>query len=194
MTTTTSGTTSAPRETTTVLSTMTVEDIPLSSTRLDASLDAPTTTEVQHHHHRQKPVSSPSQLKRSASVNYVPGEVIKRKREGRILSDPEINWMIRAYHDGILRDYQMSSFLMAIAVKGMNERECEVLTRAMISTGETVMLSDILRSKSGAKTVAPVVDKHSTGGVGDKTSLLVVPLAASLGFVVFEIGTRDDGD
>lgn len=102
--------------------------------------------------------------------------------------------MIRAYHDGILRDYQMSSFLMAIAVKGMNERECEVLTRAMISTGETVMLSDILRSKSGAKTVAPVVDKHSTGGVGDKTSLLVVPLAASLGFVVFEIGTRDDGD
>lgn len=138
-----------------------------------------------------------SDLKRMGSVNFVPGEVIKRKREGRTLTDAEIKWMTTAFHEGTIRDYQMSAFLMAIAVKGMNDKECAVLTSSMVSTGETVLLSQVLRNKAsslgreshhhgsseggGGNNRFNVVDKHSTGGVGDKTSLVVVPLAASLG-------------
>src|SRR6202158_5441857 len=102
-------------------------------------------------------------------------DLIQRKRGGEELAPEEIEFLINGYTSGEIPDYQMSAFLMAVYFSGMTDREVSRLTECMLRSGETVDLSSI----EGIK-----VDKHSTGGVGDKTSLIVAPLAAAAGVVV----------
>jgi len=102
-------------------------------------------------------------------------DLIQRKRDGEELAPEEIEFLVNGYTSGEIPDYQMSSFLMATFFSGMSDREISRLTECMLYSGETVDLSDI----PGVK-----VDKHSTGGVGDKTSFIVAPLAAAAGVVV----------
>src|SRR5271169_6134001 len=102
-------------------------------------------------------------------------DLIQRKRGGEELSPEEIEFLINGYTNGEIPDYQMSAFLMAVYFSGMTDREVSRLTECMLRSGDTVDLSDI----PGVK-----VDKHSTGGVGDKTSFIVAPLAAAAGVVV----------
>ena len=102
-------------------------------------------------------------------------DLIQRKRGGEELSPEEIEFLINGYTNGDIPDYQMSAFLMAVYFKGMTDREVSRLTECMLHSGDTVNLSNI----PGVK-----VDKHSTGGVGDKTSFIVAPLAAAAGVVV----------
>ncbi|RMF62109.1 MAG: thymidine phosphorylase [Calditrichaeota bacterium] len=104
-----------------------------------------------------------------------PYEVIARKRDGHKLTAEEIEFFISNYMKNRITDYQMAAMLMAIYLRGMDFEETSALTQAYINSGDTVNLSDI----PGIK-----VDKHSTGGVGDKVSLILAPLAASLGIVV----------
>src|SRR5579859_1240043 len=108
-------------------------------------------------------------------------DLIHRKRDGEELFPEEISHLIDAYTRGEIPDYQMSAFLMAVFFAGMTDREVTTLTECMIRSGETVDLSSI----NGVK-----VDKHSTGGVGDKTSLVVAPLAAAAGVIVPMISGR----
>jgi pyrimidine-nucleoside phosphorylase/thymidine phosphorylase len=102
-------------------------------------------------------------------------DLIQRKRDGAELSPAEIEFLVEGYTNGEIPDYQMSAFLMAVYFSGMADREVSRLTECMLRSGDTVDLSQI----PGVK-----VDKHSTGGVGDKTSLIVAPLAAAAGVVV----------
>jgi len=102
-------------------------------------------------------------------------DLIHRKRDGEELDSEEISYLIEGYTRGDIPDYQMSAFLMATYFAGMTDREVSTLTDCMIRSGETVDLSSV----KGVK-----VDKHSTGGVGDKTSLIVAPLAAAAGVIV----------
>src|ERR1700730_11411855 len=102
-------------------------------------------------------------------------DLIQRKRDGEELAPEEIDFLVDGYTTGEIPDYQMSAFLMAVYFSGMTDREVSRLTECMLRSGETVDLSSI----EGIK-----VDKHSTGGVGDKTSLIVAPLAAAAGVIV----------
>ncbi len=102
-------------------------------------------------------------------------DLIQRKRGGAELTPEEIEFLVEGYTNGDIPDYQMSAFLMAVFFSGMSDREVSRLTECMLRSGDTVDLSRI----PGVK-----VDKHSTGGVGDKTSLIVAPLAAAAGVVV----------
>jgi len=108
-------------------------------------------------------------------------DLIHRKRDGEELSVEEIAYLVDGYTSGAIPDYQMSSFLMAVFFAGMTDREVSALTERMVQSGEIVDLSSI----PGVK-----VDKHSTGGVGDKTSLIAAPLAAAAGVVVPMISGR----
>src|SRR5436305_15125093 len=96
-------------------------------------------------------------------------DLIHRKRDGEELSPEEIQWFVDGYTRDEIPDYQMSAFLMAVFFSGMSDREVTALSDCMVRSGETVDLSGI----PGIK-----VDKHSTGGVGDRTSLIAAPLAA----------------
>jgi pyrimidine-nucleoside phosphorylase len=98
--------------------------------------------------------------------------LLEKKREGQTLTRGEIEALIAGYTSGDVPDYQMSAFAMAVHFKGMTDEETTDLTRAMLHSGEILDLSDI---------EGPKVDKHSTGGVGDKTSLILAPLAAACG-------------
>ena len=111
-------------------------------------------------------------------------DLIHRKRDGEELSPEEIAALVDGYCRNEIPDYQMSAFLMAVFFSGMSDREVSALTECMIRSGELVDLSSI----PGIK-----VDKHSTGGVGDKTSLISAPLAASAGAVVPMISGRGLG-
>jgi pyrimidine-nucleoside phosphorylase len=102
-------------------------------------------------------------------------DLIQRKRDGEELAPEEIEFLVEGYTTGDIPDYQMSAFLMAVYFSGMSDREVSRLTECMLRSGDTVDLSAI----PGVK-----VDKHSTGGVGDKTSFIVAPLAAAAGVVV----------
>src|ERR1700732_142551 len=102
-------------------------------------------------------------------------DLIQRKRDGEELAPEEIEFLVEGYTSGDIPDYQMSAFLMATFFSGMSDREVSRLTECMLRSGDTVDLSSI----PGVK-----VDKHSTGGVGDKTSFIVAPLAAAAGVVV----------
>ena len=102
-------------------------------------------------------------------------DLIQRKRDGEELAPEEIEFLVDGYTNGDIPDYQMSSFLMAVFFSGMSDREVSRLTECMLRSGETVDLSGVPGHK---------VDKHSTGGVGDKTSFIVAPLAAAAGVVV----------
>ncbi len=111
-------------------------------------------------------------------------DLIRKKRDGSALSEAEIRWMIAAYTAGEIPDYQMAAFTMATVFRSMTGAETAVLTDAMMRSGDTVDLSDF-----GTYSV----DKHSTGGVGDKTTLIVAPLVASLGGKLAKMSGRGLG-
>lgn len=111
-------------------------------------------------------------------------EIIEKKRDGFELTSDEIQFWIDGFVDGSIPDYQVSALLMAIIFKGMNATETTALTLAMMNSGDLLDLSKI----SGIK-----VDKHSTGGVGDKTSLVLGPMVASLGAKVAKMSGRGLG-
>lgn len=117
-------------------------------------------------------------------LKYLPAELIKKKRNNLALSEDEIQFFIDAYTKAQIPDYQMSAFLMATYFQGMTEAETFALTKAMLHSGIVVDLSSI----SGFK-----VDKHSTGGVGDKTSLILGPIVAAVGLHVPMISGRGLG-
>ena len=111
-------------------------------------------------------------------------DLIIKKKNGLALTNEEIKFMIDAYVKGDIPDYQMSSMLMAICFKGLNDEEQYALTIAMLESGEQIDLSKI----NGV-----CVDKHSTGGVGDKTSLVVAPIAAACGLKIAKMSGRGLG-
>lgn len=111
-------------------------------------------------------------------------DILHKKRDGLPLSDEEIAWFIEGYTAGAIPDYQASALLMAIFLRGMTEAETAALTMAMARSGDTVDLSAF-----GDRSV----DKHSTGGVGDKTTLIVAPIIAALGGKVTKMSGRGLG-
>jgi thymidine phosphorylase len=111
-------------------------------------------------------------------------ELIRAKRDGRALTDDEIRWLIAAYTGGAVADEQMSALLMAVYFQGLSPGELRAWTAAMVSSGERLDLSAV---------PAPTVDKHSTGGVGDKVSLVLAPLVASCGAAVPQLSGRGLG-
>ena len=111
-------------------------------------------------------------------------DIIEKKKEGGKLSEEEIAFFVRGLVEGSVPDYQASAFLMAVVFRGMDEEETSSLTKAMMNSGDLIDLSDI----PGIK-----LDKHSTGGVGDKTSLSLMPLVASFGCKVAKMSGRGLG-
>ncbi len=111
-------------------------------------------------------------------------DVIRKKRDGQELSRAEIEYLIRAYTSGNIPDYQVSAWLMAVILRGLTRAETSLLTDAMLRSGDVLDLSEFPAKK---------VDKHSTGGVGDKTSLVLAPLVAAGGLVVPMISGRGLG-
>jgi thymidine phosphorylase len=111
-------------------------------------------------------------------------ELIRAKRDGRALTDDQIRWLIAAYTAGTVADEQMSALLMAVYFQGLTPGELRAWTAAMVSSGERLDLAAV---------PAPTVDKHSTGGVGDKVSLILAPLVASCGAAVPQLSGRGLG-
>ena len=111
-------------------------------------------------------------------------DLIKTKRDGGILSTPQITWLVDAYTRGYVADEQMSAMTMAIFLNGMQPQEIKDLTLAMIATGETLDFSGLSKATT---------DKHSTGGVGDKITLPLAPLVASFGVAVPQLSGRGLG-
>ncbi len=115
-------------------------------------------------------------------LTFSPAGLIAKKRDGKALDVNEIQWFIDEYVKNQIADYQMSAMLMAIYLKGMDKKETAALTNAMLYSGKVLQLKD-----------AHVIDKHSTGGVGDKTSFIVAPLACACGVKVPMIAGRGLG-
>jgi pyrimidine-nucleoside phosphorylase len=113
-----------------------------------------------------------------------PQEIISKKRDGKTLTESDINSFIQGVCQETWADYQISALLMAIFINGVNEDEQNLLTQNMLHSGEVLNFSDIEKPKA---------DKHSTGGVGDKTSLIIAPLAAACGLAVPMISGRGLG-
>ena len=111
-------------------------------------------------------------------------EIIEKKRNGKVLSKDEIEFFINGYTNNEIPDYQASSLIMAIFIKGMTKQETTDLTLAMAHSGEILDLSKLNKT---------IVDKHSSGGVGDKVSLILLPLVASLGVPVAKMSGRGLG-
>ena len=117
-------------------------------------------------------------------MTYDAVDVIRTKRDGGILSDGQIDWVVDAYTAGTVADEQMSALAMAILLRGMTPGEVARWTAAMIASGERLDLSTVDR---------PTVDKHSTGGVGDKITLPLTPLVAACGAAVPQRAARRAG-
>ncbi|MCW5951193.1 MAG: thymidine phosphorylase [Propionibacteriaceae bacterium] len=117
-------------------------------------------------------------------MSYDAVELIRRKRDGGTLSDPAIEWLIRQYTDGEVTAEQMAAMAMAIFFRGLDPHELSTWTSAMIATGERMDFSSLSR---------PTVDKHSTGGVGDKITLPLAPLVAACGAAVPQLSGRGLG-
>jgi pyrimidine-nucleoside phosphorylase len=113
---------------------------------------------------------------------YSPYSIIAKKRDGEALTKEEIKWFISGLSDGTIEDYQMTALLMAIYLQGMTKEETAFLTDAMLYSGEVLSFDEQL-----------VIDKHSTGGVGDKTSFILAPIAAACGVKVPMISGRGLG-
>lgn len=111
-------------------------------------------------------------------------ELIRKKRDGEALNAEEIAWFVHEYTEGNIADYQASAWLMAVYLRGMDTQETTHLTLAMARSGKQLRVSEML---------APVVDKHSTGGVGDKVTLAVAPLVAACGVAVGKMSGRGLG-
>jgi len=120
----------------------------------------------------------------SAPPTFRAIDVIRKKRDGVELTRGEIEGLVNAYTQGAIPDYQVSAWLMAVVLKGMTRPETAALTDAMLRSGDVLDLSSLPAKK---------VDKHSTGGVGDKTSLVLAPLAAAAGIAVPMISGRGLG-
>ena len=120
----------------------------------------------------------------ASSTTFRAIDVIRKKRDGIELSAAEIEGLVNAYTAGDIPDYQVSAWLMAVVLKGMTRPETAALTDAMLRSGDVLDLSSLPAKK---------VDKHSTGGVGDKTSLVLAPLAAAAGIAVPMISGRGLG-
>jgi len=118
--------------------------------------------------------------------HYIPQEIIRRKRDGEVLTDAEIEFFIRGVTDETIMDGQVAAFAMAVFFRDMTMPECIALTRAMLESGERVDLHAL-----GVD--GPCVDKHSTGGVGDKVSLVLAPVVAAAGAYVPMISGRGLG-
>lgn len=114
----------------------------------------------------------------------IPAEILRAKRDGRELTEKEIAFLVRGVVSGAVSETQAAAFLMASCIRGLSARETAALTLAMAHSGTTFRFADIGK---------PIVDKHSTGGVGDKISLLLVPLAACCGLAVPMISGRGLG-
>jgi len=110
--------------------------------------------------------------------------LITAKRDGHRLADDDIRWLFDAYATGEVADEQMSALLMAIFFRGLDRAELRMWTAAMIASGDRLDLSSLTR---------PTIDKHSTGGVGDKVSLILAPLVASCGAAVPQLSGRGLG-
>ncbi|WP_375496900.1 thymidine phosphorylase [uncultured Jatrophihabitans sp.] len=119
-----------------------------------------------------------------SSENFDAVDVIRTKRDGGTLTDAQIDWVVDAYTRGAVADEQMSALAMAILLRGMTADEIATWTAAMIASGERLDLSGITR---------PTVDKHSTGGVGDKITLPLAPLVAACGAAVPQLSGRGLG-
>ena len=111
-------------------------------------------------------------------------DIIEKKKNGGIHSKEEMNFLIKGYMDGTIEDYQMSSWLMAVCFKGLNFDETAYMTEAFINSGDKLDFSDFN---------SHVADKHSTGGVGDKVTLVLIPLLASLGVSCAKLSGRGLG-
>jgi len=121
---------------------------------------------------------------RTAPARHTAVEVIRTKRDGGVLSDSQIDWVVDAYTRGEVADEQMAALAMAILLRGMTSTETARWTRAMVASGERLDLSGLDR---------PTVDKHSTGGVGDKITLPLAPLVAACGAAVPQLSGRGLG-
>ena len=110
-------------------------------------------------------------------------DIIAKKRDNKELTKEEIEYFVEGYTKGEVTDYQASALVMAIYINGMNDQEITDLTLAMANSGEVLDLSDL----------GDVVDKHSTGGVGDKITLILMPIIASLGVPVAKMSGRGLG-
>ena len=117
----------------------------------------------------------------SAVEPFAAVEIIAAKRDRHELSEAQINWIVDAYTRGVVADEQMSALLMAILLNGMGSREISQWTSAMINSGERMNWSMLDRK---------TVDKHSTGGVGDKITLPLAPLVAACGGAVPQLSAR----
>ncbi|MDR0314972.1 MAG: hypothetical protein LBH71_03345, partial [Oscillospiraceae bacterium] len=111
-------------------------------------------------------------------------DIIKKKRDGCKLTESEIAFFVDGYVNGLIPDFQMSALLMAIYLNGMDMSETIAITKCMANSGELMDLSDIR---------GITVDKHSTGGVGDKTTLIAAPIAAALGCKIAKMSGRGLG-
>ena len=111
-------------------------------------------------------------------------EIIAKKRDGRELEKTEIDYFVREYTSGTITDYHAAALVMAIYLNGMTETEIVNLTMAMADSGEKIDLSNLDGN---------VVDKHSTGGIGDKVTIVLMPIIASLGIPVAKMSGRGLG-
>jgi len=111
-------------------------------------------------------------------------DIIARKKSGCCHTHDEINFLVDGIIDGTIPDYQLSAWLMAVCLQGMDFEECHSLTHAMANSGDIIDLSALGDF---------IVDKHSTGGVGDKTTIVLIPLLAAAGIPVAKLSGRGLG-